>query len=128
MLGASGDSSSPQAKFWGNMSYELFSNVLGLYEQIDAFFTHRSSDEDGFPAMIVFCVYICGSLASYLWKWPQICPYYAQEAEGVLHRSLEILETLQYAWPLAMRVSILFSSLQSVLYLIKSSGHNRFEP
>lgn len=70
MLGSSGDANSTRAKFWENMSYELFSNVLGLYEQIDAFFSHRSSDE-GFPAMIVFCVYICGSLASYLWKWPQ---------------------------------------------------------
>ncbi|RDW80196.1 hypothetical protein BP6252_04834 [Coleophoma cylindrospora] len=102
MLGNPGDTNSSQAKFWQNMSYELFTNVLGLYEQIDAFFSHRSSDE-GFPAMIVFCVYICGSLASYLWKWPQICPYYAHEAEPVLLRTLEILETLQYAWPTAMR-------------------------
>jgi hypothetical protein len=58
-------SESAQTKFWEDMSYELFSNVFILYEQIDAFFSHPSSEE-GFPAMIVFCVYIAGSLSTYL--------------------------------------------------------------
>jgi hypothetical protein len=95
-------SESAQTKFWGDMSYELFSNVFILYEQIDTFFSHRSSEE-GFPAMIVFCVYIAGSLSTYLWKYPQLCPKLAEKAEAILNRCLDILETLQHAWLTAQR-------------------------
>jgi hypothetical protein len=95
-------SESAQTKFWEDMSYELFSNVFILYEQIDAFFSHRSSKE-GFPAMIVFCVYIAGSLSTYLWKYPQLCPKLAEKTEAILNRCLDILETLQHAWPTAQR-------------------------
>lgn len=56
--------------FWETMSEELFKNVYSLYEQIDAYLPLRSREE-GFPPIIVFCAYICGSLASYLWKTPQ---------------------------------------------------------
>jgi hypothetical protein len=38
--------------FWENMSNELFEDVLGLHEQIDAYLPLRSGDE-GFPAIIV---------------------------------------------------------------------------
>jgi hypothetical protein len=94
-------SESAKTNFWEDMSYELFSNVFILYEQIDAFFSHRSSEE-GFPAMIVFCVYIAGSLSTYLRKCPQLCPKLAEKAEVILNR-LDILETLQHAWPTAQR-------------------------
>jgi len=87
-------------RFWGNVSYELFLNVQQLYESIDVFFCLRSP-EDGFPAMLVFCVYMCGSLASYLWKWPQLCPSLSPQAEQILARSLEVLANLQHAWPMA---------------------------
>lgn len=52
------------------MSQELFKNVYSLYEQIDAYLPLRTREE-GFPPIIVFCTYICGSLASILLGTPQ---------------------------------------------------------
>ena len=73
-------------------------------------------------------MYICGSLASYLWKWPQrqsrappsdsrdvltrlrscdtynkhsVCPAIAPRAEKILQRTLSVLTDLQHAWPKA---------------------------
>jgi hypothetical protein len=84
------------------VTVELFENMLILHEQIDAFFDFRSSDQ-GFPALIVFCVYVCGSLANHLHQKPQICPSIAPRAEGILQKSLTGLGELQHAWPLARR-------------------------
>ncbi|PSR83342.1 hypothetical protein BD289DRAFT_370099, partial [Coniella lustricola] len=120
----------PPQEFWSTMSNELFSNVLELYEQIDAFHSimhqtsHRSSsssssssnnnsnsdesDEptatgEGFPAILVFCVYICGSLAAYLWRYPQLCPRVANRAEEMSLRCLQVLADLHKAWPTSKR-------------------------
>lgn len=88
--------------FWMNMSNELFSNVQELFEQIDAFFAMKSREE-GFPAIIVFCVYICGSLASYLWRYPQLCPRVSGRAEEISLRCLQVLGELHKAWPTSTR-------------------------
>lgn len=40
------------SRFWENMSNELFENVLGIHEQIDAYLPLRSRGE-GFPAIFV---------------------------------------------------------------------------
>ncbi|KAH0434878.1 hypothetical protein CcaCcLH18_05086 [Colletotrichum camelliae] len=89
--------------FWKNMSHELFANVVELHEQVEAYFSVRSRDE-GFPAILVFCVYICGSLASYLWRHPQLCPHIApSEAEGMAMGSLKVLGELHEAWPTSAR-------------------------
>ena len=84
--------------FWHKMSEELFSNVWELHEQVDAYFSMRTPDE-GFPQILVFCVYMCGSLASYLWRYPALCPKLAQSAELMAQRSLEVLSELHAAWP-----------------------------
>lgn len=86
--------------WWEEASYELFSNLGSLYEAIDTFFSLRAAQE-GYPAMLVFCVYICGSLASYLWKWPSLCPSLSSRANKILQRSLEVLGDLNHAWPQA---------------------------
>lgn len=91
----------PEA-FWRTMADELFSNVYELHEQIDAFYAMRTRDE-GFPAILVFCVYICGSLASYLWRYPQLCPRVARKAEEMSLRSLQVLGSLHKAWPTSTR-------------------------
>lgn len=102
------DSISPKTKaaapdhFWQTMADELFSNVYELHEQIDAFYSSRTRDE-GFPAILVFCVYICGSLASYLWRYPQLCPRVARKAEEMSLRSLQVLGHLHKAWPTSTR-------------------------
>lgn len=96
---------SGRADFWQTMSYELFANVLELHEQIDAYFPLRSKEE-GYPAILVFCVYVCGSLASYLWKWPNLCPHLAPGAEKMAIGSLNVLNSLQHAWPTARRWSL----------------------
>lgn len=87
--------------FWPSVSRALFANVAELHEQIDAYFSSRAPDE-GFPAILVFCVYVCGSLASYLWRYPQLCPGGAA-APAVALRSLQVLTELQHAWPAAVR-------------------------
>jgi hypothetical protein len=84
------------------MITELFQNMLILHEQIDAFFDFRSPDQ-GFPALIVFCVYVCGSLANYLHQEPNICPGIAPQAEEIIQKSLTGLGQLQNAWPIARR-------------------------
>lgn len=88
--------------FWKTMSNELFVNVQELFEQIDAFYSMRSRDE-GFPAIVVFCVYICGSLASYLWRYPQLCPRVAGRAEEMSLRCVQVLNGLHRAWPTSTR-------------------------
>ncbi|KAF7555262.1 hypothetical protein G7Z17_g2315 [Cylindrodendrum hubeiense] len=84
--------------FWEKTANELFINVWKLYEQIDAFFTMRAPDE-GFPQILVFCVYISGSLASYLLRYPALCPSLADKAKMMAQRSLEVLGELHAAWP-----------------------------
>jgi hypothetical protein len=88
--------------FWTDMSHSLFANVLELHEQIDAYFSMRSKEE-GFPAILVFCVYICGSLASYLWRYPHLCEHIAGEAEEIALKSLQVLTELHKAWPTSTR-------------------------
>lgn len=88
--------------FWRAMADELFAGVVELHEQIDAFAALRTRGE-GFPAILVFCVYICGSLASYLWRYPQLCPRVAPEAEGISLRCLQVLGDLHQAWPTSTR-------------------------
>ncbi|KAJ9139140.1 N-carbamoylsarcosine amidase [Pleurostoma richardsiae] len=85
--------------FWRHVSYALFDNVLELHEQVDAYFSMRTRDE-GFPAILVFCVYMCGSLASYLGRHPQLCPHIAPaEAQDMAASSLRVLSELHPAWP-----------------------------
>jgi hypothetical protein len=43
LLGSFPDSSN-RKQFWSNMSLELFQNLLGLYEQVDAFFSQTKKD------------------------------------------------------------------------------------
>ena len=87
---------------WPYVAEELFDNMLLLHEQICAFFANRAP-EQGYPALIVFCVYVCGSLANHLHQQPHICPRVAPNALDVLHKSVQGLADLQGAWPLVRR-------------------------
>ncbi|CAK7232361.1 hypothetical protein SCUCBS95973_008234 [Sporothrix curviconia] len=88
---------------WQRVSYDLFDNVVELHEQVTAYFSMRTSDE-GFPAILVFCVYMCGSLASYLWHNPFLCPHVSPvEAEEMALDTLRILSELYTAWPASAR-------------------------
>lgn len=107
-------------RFWARMSDELFSNVLELSEQIDAFSAMRSRDE-GFPAILVFCVYICGSLASYLWRYPQLCPRVAGRAEEMSLRCVQVLDELHKAWPTSTRWN---QGLQQIASPFSSGSHS----
>lgn len=84
--------------FWAQASNELFHNLWDLHEQIDAYFSMKSSEE-GFPQILVFCVYMCGSLSSFLWRYPALCPPLGERAERMAQRSLEVLSELHAAWP-----------------------------
>jgi hypothetical protein len=87
---------------------ELVSNMVVLHEQIQAFFALRSPHQ-GFPAFIVFCIYICGSLANHLLQCEgeRSAPAgtSASRAMEILESSTESLESLQEAWPMAQRWS-----------------------
>ncbi|KFA56498.1 hypothetical protein S40293_01163 [Stachybotrys chartarum IBT 40293] len=87
---------------WPTVADQLFNNMLKLHEQITAFFEYRSADQ-GYPALIVFCVYVCGSLANHLRLQPQVCPRFAPQAMQILQVSIKGLSELQSAWPLARR-------------------------
>ncbi|KAL2208557.1 hypothetical protein CC79DRAFT_1395536 [Sarocladium strictum] len=87
---------------WPRVAAELFEEMLKLNEQIRAFFGYRSVDQ-GYPALIVFSVYVCGSLANHLRLQPRLCPKLAPQAVEILQYSIKGLDKLQSAWPLARR-------------------------
>lgn len=93
----------PSTNTWSAIAEELFDNMLVLDEQIAAFLEYRSVEHEyrGYPAIIVFCVYVCGSLANHLHQQPQICPRVAPHAARVARSSIKGLGDLQSAWPLA---------------------------
>jgi len=107
-------------EFWTQMSHELFTNVCTLHDSFDTWFSLRSADE-GIPSMVVFCVYICGSLASYLWKWAQLCPQLADSDEAILKRSLEVLTALEDNLP---QVSKWLQALQKIAAPSHRSGRD----
>jgi hypothetical protein len=126
-MGASAsDHSVPE--FWTRMSHELFANVCSLHESFDTWFSLRSADE-GIPSIVVFSVYICGSLASYLWKWPQLCPKLAGRAEPIVIRSLEVLAALMVHLPhvskwlhALQRIAVPLQRRDAADYLSQSGG------
>ncbi|KAH8890559.1 hypothetical protein GQ53DRAFT_590443, partial [Thozetella sp. PMI_491] len=107
-----------RAAFWENMANELFANVWGLYEAIDVWHTLRSA-EDGFPAMLAFCTYVCGSLASHLCAWPQLCPDRVSSAASNVENSLRLLSTFEDKWPM---VSEWATTLRKVTGWSKAHG------
>lgn len=106
------------AGFWQKLSDELFSNVWQLYESIDVWFSLRSQ-EDGFPAILAFCTYVCGSLACYIYRWPQLCPSLEPSPEVVVRRSLEILALFEEKWSTATDWT---ATLQNVMNKIPNAG------
>jgi hypothetical protein len=86
--------------FWKQTSEELFDNVSKLHDQINEYFKIKTSEE-GFPQILVFCVYMCGSLSSFLWRYPGLCPRYGSRGNGerMARRCLEVLSALHAAWP-----------------------------
>ncbi|RKL12401.1 hypothetical protein BFJ68_g7802 [Fusarium oxysporum] len=81
---------------------DLFNNVHRLYEQIDAQFTGRSSDESVGAQMAAFCVYTCGLFSIYLWRYPTFLNI-TYDGYMMFQRSLDILMECKEVWPLASR-------------------------
>lgn len=72
-------------EFWEDTVHGLYREVVQLYRQIRAFVKLRVEKPiEGHPQVLPFCVYVCGSLASYLWKYPRLSPHWAYEP----HRKL----------------------------------------
>ncbi|WVR07848.1 hypothetical protein IAU60_004891 [Kwoniella sp. DSM 27419] len=78
--------------FWLRMADEMIVNSQQLLSQVETFFGMRSV-QLGFPPIMVFGVYMCGNVFSYLCRWPE--PSYGQ--------CIEILAQLADSWPLASR-------------------------
>ncbi|KIV78649.1 hypothetical protein, variant [Exophiala sideris] len=104
---------------WVKLSEELFHSVFELDEQITAFNSLRGSHE-GSPTEIVFCVYMCGSLATHLRTKPLLCPELATSAEAVFSHSMELLKQIQYDWPVAQRW---YKSLRAMRRKSSTSRH-----
>ncbi|KAH9884381.1 hypothetical protein F4778DRAFT_565068 [Xylariomycetidae sp. FL2044] len=118
----------PGEDAWSPIAEVLFDNMLALDEQISAFFDNRSPDRgyQGYPAIIVFCVYVCGSLANHLYQQPQLCPRVAPHAVRVLKSSVRGLGDLQGAWPLARRwYQALFKASEQVVLEVSLSLDDR---
>ncbi|RKK67881.1 hypothetical protein BFJ69_g14099 [Fusarium oxysporum] len=81
---------------------DLFNNVHRLYEQIDAQFTGRSSDESVGAQMAAFCVYTCGLFSIYLWRYSTFLNI-TYDGYMMFQRSLDILMECKEVWPLASR-------------------------
>ncbi|KAK0709294.1 hypothetical protein B0T26DRAFT_622099, partial [Lasiosphaeria miniovina] len=87
---------------WQPVAGQLYADMLVLHEQISAFFAHRAPAH-GYPALVVFCAYVCGSLANRLHRQPQLCVAVAPQALAVLRSSVRGLASLHVAWPFAQR-------------------------
>lgn len=94
-----------QQAFFSTLSLDLFRNVHGLYEQIEAQFTDRTPDESVGAQIATFCVYSCGLFSTYLCKYPEICPDVSIAGKGpaMLNRTTSILNESKEVWPLASR-------------------------
>lgn len=100
------DQSDPQLQtFWSNMSLELFKNVKLLYEQIETQFMERAPDDSLGAQMALFCVFSCGHMATYLCRYPNVCPDPTITRDGpiMLQRAISILTEASQVWPLAAR-------------------------
>ncbi|CCF33732.1 hypothetical protein CH063_05865 [Colletotrichum higginsianum] len=100
------DEKDPQRRaFFAQMSDDLFRNVRELYEQVDAQFSVRSSEEGVGAQMASFCVYSCGLFSTYLAKYRNICSdrSIVAQAPNMLQRCMSILIESKQTWPLASR-------------------------
>ncbi|TDZ38653.1 putative transcriptional regulatory protein [Colletotrichum spinosum] len=100
------DDKDPQRRaFFSQMSDDLFRNVRDLYEQVDAQFSVRSSEEGVGAQMASFCVYSCGLFSTYLVKYKNICSdkSIVTQAPNMLQRCMSILIESKQTWPLASR-------------------------
>ncbi|OCF32248.1 hypothetical protein I316_06163 [Kwoniella heveanensis BCC8398] len=108
MASAVDESSSPPLdpdtppNFWEGMALHMVQNCINLHQITQTGVATRSM-EDGFPAVFIFGVYMCGDIAYYLNRWPKLCPKHAHHAPEMLNSSLQLLEQLEAVWPLATR-------------------------
>jgi hypothetical protein len=59
----------------------------------------------------IFGVYMCGDIAYFLSRWPNLCPQHSAKAPAMLQTSLQTLIQLEEAWPLAHRWRVTLQGL-----------------
>ncbi|KAK4189216.1 hypothetical protein QBC35DRAFT_380927 [Podospora australis] len=93
------------SEFWASMALELFRNVEDLFEQVYSQYSGREGNEGTGAQMAAFCVYTCGFLACYPYKYPSLCPESAvtPRAANMVEQVLNILDECKDVWPLASR-------------------------
>ncbi|WVR00390.1 hypothetical protein IAU59_007533 [Kwoniella sp. CBS 9459] len=96
-------------EFWEQMAHEMIWNSEQLLSQVETFFSMRSV-QLGFPPIMVFGVYMCGNVFSYLWRWPELCLSRANIAQSCYRRCVDILAQLADSWPLASRWHVALQS------------------
>ncbi|WRT70425.1 uncharacterized protein IL334_007423 [Kwoniella shivajii] len=105
-----GESAFESRHFWQQMADDMISNSEQLLSQVETFFSMRSVHL-GFPPIMVFGVYMCGNVFSYLRKWPE------------RKRCVDILAQLADSWPLASRWHTALESAAS--RPVRQTGYTR---
>ena len=88
--------------YWRRMALEMVQNCVSLHELIETGLAVRPV-KNGYPAVFIFGVYMCGDIACHLVRWPQLHPTHAPSAPAMLETAMHILEALEEPWPLATR-------------------------
>ncbi|KAI5476187.1 hypothetical protein MNV49_000348 [Pseudohyphozyma bogoriensis] len=86
--------------FWSNVGREMVQGSLNLIEAVEEFCTLRSP-KLGVPPILIFAIYVVGTVFSYLSRWPKFCPELASQAAPKLQSCLHVLSELREVWPMA---------------------------
>ncbi|CAK7203200.1 hypothetical protein SEUCBS139899_005931 [Sporothrix eucalyptigena] len=89
-----------ESAFFRQMSSDLFANVLALHDGITLLLGSRPSSQ-GFPPLLPFALYSCGSLATQLSRCPQLCPQLVPRMPSILEQAKADLLAICQTWPIA---------------------------
>ncbi|ORY81760.1 hypothetical protein BCR35DRAFT_352269 [Leucosporidium creatinivorum] len=87
-------------RFWTIFAREMIQGALDLVSVFDEFAATRSLTL-GMPPILIFGVYVSGTVFGYLCRWPDLCWELAGQARPSLGRCLSILDLLKDIWPMA---------------------------
>lgn len=86
--------------FWQEMAKDMVQKSYDLISTIDDFFKLRAT-KLGFAAILIFGLYISGSVCLYLQRWPTLCPQEVPHATRYLELAIETLSDIGSSWPMA---------------------------
>ena len=76
--------------YFSEVSLELFDNVRGLFNQIDAQFTGCTPEESVGDQMAAFCVYSWGLFSIYLCRYPDSTSFFFSHLTSKCHQTVNL--------------------------------------